>query len=126
MQVSNMEVWQAREPLQTLLSEPWPVKTAYWLAKLARKIGDQYAVIDQVRVKLITQHGTQNETGQIAISPESPNWPQFAAEFNDLMAITVEIPLNRIVLPDANGLTISPAALLALEPFVSAEGVGEP
>lgn len=121
MLVTNLEIWQAREPLQELLKEPWPVKTAYWLAKLARKCGEQYADIDGVRVKLIKQYGASGENGQVSISPDAPNWPQFAAQFNELMELTVDIPIDRVVLPDSD-LQVTPVALMALEPFVEVAG----
>ncbi|MDO8673197.1 MAG: hypothetical protein Q7O66_17465 [Dehalococcoidia bacterium] len=117
MQVQNGAVWQAQKPLQELLNAPWPVKTAYALARLGRKINNEYGVIDQVRVKLIKQYGTTDDKGQTSILPACPEWEQFAAAFNELMAQEVEIPLEKIVLPDIE-ISISPNSLISLEPFI--------
>ncbi len=120
MQVTNGDIWQARGALQTLLSEKWPVKTAYWLAKLARKLNDQYGVVDEVRVKLVRQYGTESN-GQFSIAPDSPQWEQFATEMNELMLVEVEIPIEKIVLPTSDkpdAPQVQPATLMALDPFV--------
>lgn len=119
MKVKNGDIWQAREPLQGLLKEAWPVKTAYWLAKLARKIGEHHRDIDQTRVKLIQQYGTANEQGSIEVKAGDENWERFAAEFNELMDVEVELEnIDKIVLPNAEGVAVTPAAMLLLEPFV--------
>jgi hypothetical protein len=118
MKVTNLDIWQAREPLQTLLEERWPVKTAYWLAKLARKLNEQRATIEAVRVKLVKQYGEQDERGQMQVKPDSPLWAAFACEFNDLLALEVEIDGEAVALPEVEGLTLKPETLLVLEPFV--------
>ena len=118
MKVTNGEVWQAREPLQSLLREPWPVKTAYWLAKLARKINEQVAVMEPVRVGLIRQYGTTDEKGQVSIKPGDPRWDEFVPAFDELMAQQEDLGIDKIILPASDEIRVTPAALLALEPFV--------
>ena len=118
MQAKNGDVWQAREPLQELLKEPWPVKTAYGLARLGRRINEQAMLIEQVRTRLITQYGVANGAGQIAVTPDSPNWANFVTCFNELMDEDADIPLDKVILPDVEGLSLQPSILMALVPFV--------
>lgn len=118
MQVSNGDIWQARESMEVLLKEPWPVKTAYWLAKMARELRGHYADIDQVRTKLIIQYGIKNEKDQVAITPDSPQWPEFVTAYNELMSETVEIAANKITLPEREEVQLTPAVLMDLDPFV--------
>lgn len=119
MRVSNGDIWQARESIGDLLKEKLPVKTAYWLAKLGRKVSEHVRDIEAVRVKLIHEYGTKDEQGNVRIPAESPELAKFLAAFGELMDETVEIEgIDRITLPTDNGLTITPAALMALEPFV--------
>lgn len=118
MKVTNGEVWAAKEPLQALLSERWPVKTAYWLAKLARKLNEQHATVEAVRVQLIKRYGEANDQGQTVVRQDGENWAAFARAFEELMALEVEIDAEPVALPDAEGVMLTPETLMALEPFV--------
>lgn len=118
MQVCNGDAWVAKAPLQELLKEPWPVKAAYSLARLGRRLNEQIAIIDEVRNRLINQYGEKGEKGQVTISAESPNWPQFIAAYNELMDEPVDIALDKIVLPDVEGLSVLPQTLMSLDAFV--------
>ena len=122
MRATNAEIWQAKAALDEMLKERLPVKTAYWLAKLARKVSEQIRDIDAVRIKLIKDYGSTDEAGTVSVSRTSERWPEFEAEFNELMAEVVEfegLPMEKISLPSDNGLCVSAATLLALEPFVA-------
>lgn len=120
MRAPNGAIWQAHGAVPELIKEPWPVQTAYRLAKLAKALNEQYVVIDQVRQKLIRQYGANgaNSGGQISISPESPNWAEFAAAINELMAEEAELGWGPVVLPPREDIQVAPATLLALDGFV--------
>lgn len=118
MQVSNGTIWQAKGPLGELIKQPLPIKSAYWLAKLARQIGEQYAIIDQLRAKLIVQYGTDDGKGNTTIKPGDENWQAFASAFNELMEMTADLKGEKVKVPANDDLTVSPADLMALEEFV--------
>lgn len=121
MLVTNGDVWQAVGPLGKLCAEPWPVKTAYRLAKLARKLSEHHRDIDQVRVGLIKQHGEETN-GEFRMNPESPTWDTFAGAFNELMAEETEIDWGPVELPNNGGISLKPEILIPLMPFVTVEG----
>ncbi len=128
MKVSNLQVWLAREPLETLIAEmekaqPIPVKAAYRLMKLGRKLGPHVALIDEVRVKLIKEYGTPGENGQIVVKPESKSWEKFAAAWNELLGEDVELDSEKTILPldEKYRANILVGALAALEPFLEVE-----
>ncbi len=119
MQVTNGDIWQARAPLQELLAERWPVKTAYWLARLATQFDKHFPVIEQVRIGLIRQYGEELEGGnRIEVSPNSPKHAEFKKDLGELFDVEVELWGEKIVLPDVEGIKLAPAVLMALEPFV--------
>lgn len=126
MEVTNGDIWAATtpsgegapSPLQELLVERWPIKTAYWLTRLARSLGGPRADIVAVREKLIRDLGTQRENGRVAIQQGDPNWPEFVAAHNDLTSQTVEIGIEKIALPQWNGCSIKPTTLLILDSFL--------
>lgn len=127
MQATNGEIWNAKAALQELIKEVLPVKTAYWLTKLVRKADEQLRDIEAVRVKLMNQYGQRGEDGNLVADAHNnvvmipENQAAFATTFNELLSETVEVeglPMEKILLPSDNGLCISAATLLALEPFV--------
>jgi len=131
VKLTNKDIFVAREPLQKLLGEKFPVKISYGLAKLAKKLNDQLEVIEEVRQSLIKKYGESNEKGQMEVKQDGENWGKFIEEFNELMAQEVEIVLGKVKLPEKVASTcdkcnhsmdksyeIEPALLMALDKFV--------
>ena len=119
MKLTNGEIFNAKEPLQKLLSEKLPVKTSYGLAKLAAKLRDQLQVIEKVRQGLIQTYGEKNPDNptQIRVDPQSESFPKFAEEYGELMTQEVEIVFEVVTLPDT--LEVEPVTLMALEKFIT-------
>ena len=118
MKLTNLEIFNAKEPLQKLLSEKLPVKVSYGLAKLAAKLNDQLGVIDKVRQGLIQTYGEKDPDNpqQIKVSPQSEGFPKFADEYGELMTQEVELVIDVVTLPDT--LEVEPAVLMALDKFI--------
>ena len=117
MRIKNGELMQAKGPLAELVKIKFPVKTAFALARMARKIEEYSKPIEECRDNLIRQYGDEDEPGHWTIKPNNSKWQQFAAEFNELMEMETEIVLETIPLPDC---TVAPEMLIPLEKFVSA------
>jgi len=100
LKLSNGDVFLSREPLQKLMGEKFPVKTAYGLAKLSNKLNEQLKVIDEVRNGLIKKYGETDGKGNLQVKQESPNWIKFVEEFKELMAQEVEIVFEKVKLPE--------------------------
>ena len=116
MKLTNGEVFSAREPLMKLLEERLPVKCSYKLAKLANKLESALKAIEKVRSGLVKKHGEKNEKGQMQVKEGSAGYDLFVDEFNELMALEVEIIADKVQLPE--DLTIEPRTLMALEKFI--------
>ena len=118
MKLTNLEIFNAKEPLEKLLQEKLPVKSSYGLAKLAAKLGDQLQIIEKVRQGLFQTYGEKDEAArQLKIDPQSEGFPKFATEMGELMAQEVEIVIEVVTLPDT--LEVEPATLMALDKFVT-------
>ena len=141
MKLSNAEIYNARIPLEKLLSEKLPVKTSYGLAKLAAKLNEQFGVIDKVRKGLFQTYGVPNpqnpaqlfpppgliaktdddgnevkdKAGNVNMVP-NPKLEKFASEYEELMTQEVEIVFDVVTLPDT--LEVEPIILMALDKFV--------
>lgn len=121
MELTNQEIFNAKEPLEKLLQEKLPVKTSYGLAKLAAKLNDQLGVIDKVRQGLFQTYGEPDPDNamRLRVDPQSENFPKFASEIGELMTQEVEIVFDPVVLPDT--LEVEPATLMLLEKFIKVE-----
>ena len=119
MKLTNGEIFNAKEPLQKLMAEKFPVKTSYGLAKLAAKLGDQLGIIEKVRQGLIQTYGEKNPDNpqQIRVDPQSEGFSKFAVEYGELMTQEVEIVFDVVTLPDT--LEVEPAVLMALDKFIT-------
>ena len=131
MKLTNGDIFASREPLQKLLDQKFPVKTAYGLARLANKLQEQLKVIEEVRNGLVKKHGEKDERGQLLVKQDSKNWERFADEFNELMAQEVEVVFDKVKIPEKvagtcdkchnnmdRALEIEPNILMALDKFV--------
>jgi hypothetical protein len=131
MKVTNGIIYAAREPLQSILSEKFPVKTSYGLVKLATKLSEQFKIIEDVRNGLIKKYGKEKANKQFTVEQESEEFPKFVDEFNELMAQEVEVDITKVKLPEKVAATcdkchhnmgkayeIEPRILMALDSFI--------
>lgn len=126
MKLLNADIFLAKGPLEKLIEKELPVKVSFALAKLANKLSEAYATIEQVRTGLIQRYGEPNPENpeQSSVLPEHAGYPKFVEEFNELMEQSVEVVIDVVTLPemvDGVALTIEPSTLMALEKFVTVE-----
>ena len=101
MKLTNDEVFKAQDPLGVLLKERLPVKVSYGLAKMAKKLNDQYEVIEQVRTGLIYTYGEPDPTDSrhTMVTPQCKDFEKFQSEFKELMDQEVELVIDKVTLP---------------------------
>ena len=118
MKLTNAEIYNAKEPLGTLLKEKFPVKVSYGLAKLVAKLDGQLKVIETVRQGLIETYGEKDHDNpeQIRVLPGMEGFSRFLEEYGELMSQSIEIVFDVVTLPDT--LEIEPAVLMALDKFI--------
>jgi len=131
MKLKNLDIFQAREPLQQLMGVKLPVRVSFQVATLASKLNDKLKVIEEVRNGLVNSYGEKDEHGRVSVKEGSDNFPKFASEFNELMEQEVELSFEKVKLPEKVASTcdachhnmdrpfeIEPSILMALEKFV--------
>ena len=124
MKTTNGFIFNANEPLVTLLKIPWPVKVSYGLVRLSAKMGEQFAIIEECRVGLVRKYGTEGENGETGVKEGTPEHERFVEEYNELMAQEVELVVQKVRLPsevDGKAMLVEPMTLIALEGFVAPE-----
>ena len=134
MKLTNGEIFQAKDPLQSLMEIKLPVRVSYDIAKLAIKLNDKLRAIEETKNGLIKKYGEPGEKGQIVVKPESENFIHFVNEMGELMLVEEEVVFTKIKLPgkvtstcdkcshnmDKN-LEIEPKTLMSLEKFIEVE-----
>ena len=121
MKVTNSEIWAAKEPLDKLLQVKLPVKTSYQIARLVRKITEEYLVIEPVRIGLVKKYGKADDKGNISIfTAPQEDQEKFVVEYNELMGQEVEIVVDKITISagQADKLELEPAIFLPLDKFI--------
>lgn len=143
MKLKNMEIFNAKAPLEQLVQQKFPVKISYALAKLAQQLGEKLVVIEQVRAGLVQTYGTADPANpqSLQITPTivengltiiNPDWAKFTAEFGELMGKEEDVEFEVVTLPEMvagtcdkchhnmdKPLEIEPATLMALAKFVT-------
>ncbi len=100
MELTNGDIWGSQEPLRKLIEQKFPVMVSYKLAKLVKKLDEQYRIIEEVRNGLVKKYGEQDKEGRIQVNPNGDNFPKFISEFNELMAQKVEVVFEKVKLPE--------------------------
>ena len=121
---TNAEIFGAFPSLDKVAQLKLPVKTSFAVAKLVQSLSPAYQAIETVRNSLIQKYAIvhKDEKGKDERAPSikqtDDNWPQFAAEFGELLALEVEVEFDKVALPDT-AIEIEPATILSLMRFIN-------
>jgi len=131
MDVTNRDVFEARNAIQELLRLKLPVKSSYQVAKLGRKLNEVLRDIDVTRRALIEKYGTESKRGGKEVKPDNPDYGKFMAEFDELLDLEVSVVADKAKIPDKISATcekcshnmdrqfeIEPWILAALDKFI--------
>ena len=136
MKLNNGTIFRTKEPLQKLLTQRLPVKTAYALAQLAKALNGHLTVIETTRQGLFQMYGTpsQKNMQNLEVLDDNPNRAKFLEELGTLFGMDVEVELVPVVLPTMipstcaschhnmdRALEIDAVTLMLLEGLVSVE-----
>lgn len=116
MKLTNEAILEARDPLMELMKEKLPVKCSFKVARLANRLNAHLKDFQDSRTVLFNKYGTKNEKGQMQVKEGDPNHEKFVADLKELMAIEVEVIVEKIKLPE--DLVIEPKTLMALEKLI--------
>ena len=120
MKVTNAELMNAQEPMETLGKKQLPVKVALALSKLSMKLNEHLVPALKVKDGLVRQYGHEikvaNKPPQIGLEPGDENWTKFCEEYAELLNFENEIVFEKVLIPDTVELDVATA--MALEKFI--------
>lgn len=135
MKVTNKEIFESRNAIQELLRYKLPVKPSMQVAKLSRKLNEHLQDINTVRRGLIDKYGDKNDKGIMQVAQDNKHFPVFMKEFDELLALEVDIVVEKVKLPEVIAATcdtcqhnmdkkleIEPWILASLDKFIEIAG----
>jgi hypothetical protein len=131
MKVTNQLVLNSVESLNHLSELKLPVKTAFRLAKITRKMNEILETYNEVLGKLQQSHVEKDDDGE-PVTLEDPNNAEirrlvfadptaFATAYKELLDIETDIGLKKLTLEDLGTIEVTPATLFSVEWLIQDE-----
>jgi hypothetical protein len=117
IKLKNGELQGVSMGLHDLSAKELPVKAAYWVAKIARKIESELRDFEAARMRLISKYGDKDDKGFPLIEGNSfklADTEAFNSEYAELADIDVEIDCNMLLLGSFGDITLKPQTMLQL------------
>jgi hypothetical protein len=116
-------IGNAIQTLNKLAGMSLPIKIAYRLKRLLKKVEEAWnPAADQISA-LVEKHGQPNEDGTFTVRPDTEAFQAFTQEFEELMDTTIEIEFEKIGIDEFGDIRISAVELEAIA-WLIADGSG--
>ena len=118
------ELREIVEGLNEVLNKELPIKPAYWLGKLAKKIQKEFAELEENRMKLVQKYARKGENGQPLVENNKflfADQGSFDLQYKELIETDIEIDFIPIALDKLGDVKLSPIAMIGLEKFLAVD-----
>lgn len=112
------DIYVCKDAIQRLLESsdpPIPAKTAIHIARFARRMSQEIALIEEQRVNLVRRLSKEKD-GQFTVEAGTEEWREFIAEFTKLLNEEVDIDNTAVKIPDYVHIPIGD--LVVLDQFI--------
>jgi hypothetical protein len=96
MKLTLNELQRGFVSLGKLANQDLPLKTGYWLGRIAKAAEAEMKTLEDSRIKLVKRLGVEDEAGNYTIPADAMD--AFSAEMGDLLEVSIELPGERIKL----------------------------
>jgi hypothetical protein len=118
MKLKLSDIFQSKDSLVKLANSDLPIKTAYNLSKLVKKLNEEYQNLEDFRVELVRKHGNLEE-GNYRVPQNGEQFDNFIKEYNDFMQTEIEIDVPEIEVPIEDiKIKLTPMDVINIEKFV--------
>jgi hypothetical protein len=125
MKITNQLVLNSVESLNQLAELKLPVKTAFRLAKITRKMNEVLETYNEVLTKIQQDHVEKDEDDKPKTldDPNDPNIKRlvfsdpaaFAAAYQELLEIETEVDFKKLQVEDLGNIEVTPSTLFPIE-----------
>jgi hypothetical protein len=110
--------------LSKLANQDLPLKTGYWLGRIAKAAEAEMKTLEDARIKLVKRLGNEDAEGNYTIPADSME--AFSKEINELLEESIELPGERIKLDSLpDGVKLSAIDLINLDWLFDVEAGAE-
>lgn len=116
------ELREIIEGLNEVMSKELPIKPAYWLGKLAKKVQAEVHDFEESRLRLVQKYALRGEDGQPIVGADNKyrfaDTDAFNAEFSELTETETTIDFSPIPINAFGDVKLSPIAMIGLDKFI--------
>lgn len=112
MNVKLSEILNAREILGKLSDEKLPVKAAYSVAKLVKRVNEELNTFNDMRQALLKKYEGEEQTAELQ--------SKLREEFEEVLETEVSIEISKIDLTNTD-IELTAKEVLVIEPFANLE-----
>jgi hypothetical protein len=104
-----------KEPLRRLTNERLPMKMTFRLSKMIKQMDAELETLEDARISLIKELGTEDEQGGVSVKPE--NVETFQKEYMELVNEDIEIDSDPLDIDDFPDVKITTQDMMLLTPI---------
>ena len=120
MNVSLNDLQKGFISLSKLAGQDLPIKSSYWLSRLAKAAEAEMKTLEDARIKLVKRLGEDDGAGNYSIPADAME--AFTAEMAELLDVSVELPGDKIKLDSlGDSVRLSAIDLINLDWLFTAE-----
>ena len=114
MKLTLNELQRGFVSLGKLANQDLPLKTGYWLGRIAKASEAEMKTLEDSRIKLVKRLGVEDEAGNYTIPADAME--AFNAEMTELLEVSIDLPGERIKLESLpDGVKLSAIDLINLD-----------
>lgn len=121
-ELTNLQILNSLQGLSELNKLKLPAKTAYAVAKLAKKVGGLHETLSTVINELYQKWAEKDEDGKVKIMDDKgsitiprENVPSLNKEYEELMKVTNQVSGKKLSIADLGDITLAPEVLMHLD-----------
>ena len=129
MEITMKDIINLAVPFNKLLGAQLPVKTAYKVAKIKKKVDEEIAVYEDFYREALQKYGAKDKNGQPKISEDGTQYlleegkeEEFKNRILEIQNIVVDLNEPKISIVEIESLNFAPMELVALLPLIEEEG----
>jgi hypothetical protein len=111
------QIWNAQAAINKLASADMPVKSAYWVHKLLKRLMAELEEINTQRESLVKKLGVEQADRTFAVQQDKLG--EFLTEFNALLDTEIKLDVRAIAFESVENVQLTPAEFGSLEAFLT-------
>ena len=124
MKFKLIEIRSLEGSLVKLTNKELPVRVAYRLSRVLKRVTEELSSIENYRVKLVKKYSKgEDEKGIFEVAKGEEE--KFGKEFSELLMEEIDIDFEPILLSDLGDICLTPIDLIRLEKIILEEKIKE-